>query len=124
MVVLWLLALLSLTAALFTNVVIAIDKREVNIKDLVNVSKAQVETVYNDVLSDGSKIYVYEIPNLSECPSSTSPLTTKGACPPKALRLRTEVQSHHGPEHPLHVTVTSDAGAFNWQIPFEENDLL
>ena len=63
MVVLWLLTLLSS----LTNAVKAIDKREVNIVDLVTVQEAVVEEVYNNVTSDRSIIhYVYDISNLSK----------------------------------------------------------
>ena len=44
--------------------------------------------------------------------------------PPRALRLRTEVQNHNDPSRPLRVTVVSDAVAFNWRIPYVRCDAL
>ena len=44
--------------------------------------------------------------------------------PPRALRLRTEVQNHKDPSSPLRVTVVSDAVAFNWHIPYARCDAM
>lgn len=76
----------------------------------VTIISAEVGTVYTNQTNHDSEIhYVYRL--------------DLGNFPPRTVRIRAEVRSNISPDHPLRVTIRSDQGTTNWNVPLLANNV-